>query len=80
MLRLSADPIAGRVANRKRIEKGLLGPVTLVTAGIPVPAGRPRRHVDHVPRTVEPLRVSFSTSSLTLRSSLQYCMFVPSIA
>jgi len=32
------------------IEKCLLGPVTLVATSIPVPAGRPGRHVGHDPR------------------------------
>ena len=32
------------------------------------------------PRTVEPLRVSFSTSSLTLRSSLRFCTDIQFIA
>src|SRR5690554_2696755 len=32
------------------IEKGLLGSVALVTTSIPIPAGRPGRHMRHVPR------------------------------
>jgi len=62
-------------------EKGLLGPVALVTGSIPVPGGHPgRRRVGHDPRTVEPLRVSFGTSSLTLGSSLRYCVSIQSSA
>ena len=32
------------------IEQGLLGPVTLVTTSILVPAGHPGRHMGHDPR------------------------------
>lgn len=62
------------------IEKGLCGPVALVTTSTSVPASHPGRHLGHDPRTVESLRVSFSTSSLTLRSSLRHRSFGQSIA
>jgi hypothetical protein len=32
------------------LEQRLLGPVTLVTTNIPIPAGHPGRHMGHVPR------------------------------
>ena len=63
------------------IEKRLLGPVALVTTNRPATLGIPCRNGErHDPRTVEPLRVSFSTSSLTLRSSLRDCISVQSIS
>src|SRR5690606_21230868 len=50
------------------IEKGLLGSVALVTTSIPIPAGRPGRHMRHVPR---PCNTVF-TYSLSLRGKFFY--------
>lgn len=50
------------------IEKGLLGSVALVTTSIPIPAGRPGRHMRHVPR---PCNTVF-TYSLSLSGKFFY--------
>src|SRR5690606_29111558 len=48
--------------------KGLLGSVALVTTSIPIPAGRPGRHMRHVPR---PCNTVF-TYSLSLSGKFFY--------
>src|SRR5699024_4342230 len=50
------------------IEKGLLGSVALVTTSIPIPAGRPGRHMRHVPRPCNPV----FTYSLSLSGKFFY--------
>src|SRR5690606_24445821 len=52
-----------------RREGGLLGSVALVTASIPIPAGRPGRHMRHVPRPCNPV--------FTYRLSLSGKFFYP---
>src|SRR5690554_8121413 len=65
------------------IEKGLLGSVALVTTSIPIPAGRPGRHMRHVPRpcnTVFTYSLSLSGKFFSLRPNGRPCQRMPSRA
>ena len=53
------------------IEQGLLGPVTLVTTSVLVPAGHPGRHLGHDPHPCDTVFLySLSLSCEILKSQL----------